>query len=171
MCPVTIKIIALKEVSAFSESTISIFPASKRPKPKSNKNFHFFHLLSGRLISIYKKHRKFNNSIYWRYMENHLLLYSENIIFWLVNFNLIIYHFSVRQSSMFPNLGKLYLSKMSSRSKSKDINQFYQKSIFCLLIKKKWFVGCRWQQEMRKTWSGFERHRGTFKKFDGTSLD
>ena len=53
----TIKIIATKGFSAFSVSTISIFSTSKSPKPESNKNIHFFHLLSEGLKNMHKNTR------------------------------------------------------------------------------------------------------------------
>lgn len=59
-----IKIIATKGLSACSVSTKSIFSGSKSPRSKSNDNFHFSHLLSGELTTIYRKHEKFKNSIY-----------------------------------------------------------------------------------------------------------
>ena len=65
-----IKIIAAKELSAFSVSAISIFSASKSPKPKSNNNFHFSHLLSGWVTTIHRKHRTFKNDICLRYLES-----------------------------------------------------------------------------------------------------
>ena len=72
----TITIIPTKGPSIFSVGKICIFLASKSPKPKSNKNFHFSCLLSGRLVSIHRKHQKFKNS-FQRYLENPELFYSN----------------------------------------------------------------------------------------------
>ena len=72
----TITIIPTKGSSIFSVGKICIFLASKSPKPKSNKNFHFSRLLSGRLVSIHRKHQKFKNS-FQRYLENPELFYSN----------------------------------------------------------------------------------------------
>ena len=71
-----ITIIPTKGPSIFSVGKICIFLASKSPKPKSNKNFHFSRLLSGRLVSINRKHQKFKNS-FQRYLENPELFYSD----------------------------------------------------------------------------------------------
>lgn len=52
---VTIKIIAIKGLIAFSVTTTPIFSASKCSKPKSNNNFHFSHLLSWGFTAIHRK--------------------------------------------------------------------------------------------------------------------
>ena len=73
----TIRIIATIELSAFSVSKTFIFSASKSPKPKSNNNFHFSHLLSVGLVNIYRKDGKFKNSVFLRYLESVELFHSE----------------------------------------------------------------------------------------------